>query len=576
MDLKHYQEIAQSVLKDAAGKIRMADKIDKAIDGGAELPDAIKSLPWMVHFKSTSIHDAYAAARKTIVASSVAIDVLPPLPNAPTLQEARNIEKTLEYQFWLANRKASRRPLAAIADSASRYLAVAIQIIDNEHEYKGQKGARIDAIKQTGRFTWKVHDIRSVHPRFSDSIMEDVLLAQVVNIQTLHDKFGEEACAGIEVDEKTQKRDQWGTLYDFWNYEKRVVWFSKTGKKVDQTGGGNKACQIINEDHGLGFLPWIYVYEDDPILKAAVDTDQLENLNILLSMRYALIAATVAQARSWSKTVSGEGVPIDYSDPAAQVQLKTNEEFGVTAPAQTDPNLNVVIQGSEAQIANSTSVSRILSAMDSIASNTPYSTISALMQSALQSLIEVRQLCERGIEQGLCHHLYWSKYTKKSIQGRRLKKTGMHDETMAVGASVEIQPQDAENWPADWKVTVQLKPNSPTDRQERLNFAINAQEKMQISRNDAFELAGIDSDPDVSLAEYGDYQMKLADIQAKAKRILMKPDLEFQQAVLKLQQPTKPSMGQTPATGGPPAAMDNPNATREQITGETATGFESA
>lgn len=590
--LKHYQELAQLILEsdEEKEKAKLYDKIDVAIMGGNELPASIMDLPWMVQYKSASVHDAYSAARKTMGSSKVQITVMPPFANEMNAKEAKIIEDILEYNFWLTNRKAARRPINQVADFATRYLAVAVEIIDNEYEYKGQKSPRVKAVKRSGRFTWKVMDPRIVHPRFSDAILEDVLVTRIVSVQDLVDKFGEELTKSIVDDTKDQNkkadlRDTVGVLYTFYDYEDRAEWFV-FGDEVMTNGGGDDAYEILNKKHKLGFIPFVCAYEEDPILKAVVDTGQLDNLNIMLSMRYALIAATVAQARTWTKTASGEGVPVDYTNPAAQVQMKLNEEAGQMNPAQTDPNINTVINDFKKEIANSTSVSQILSSMDSMASGTPYSTISALMQSALQSLVDIRNLMERLIEGALCVELYWSKYSKTAITGQRMKKVGMYDDTKMMGAMMSLDPQDSDDWPDKWTITVQLRPNSPTDRQERLNFAINAGEKMHISRATQFEIAGIDDDPEVSLMEYGDDQQKLAEIQANAKRILLAPDLEMQMQMLQAQAgvqqqqmaqqqaaeqaPEGGSMGRTPATGGVPPAMQNPEATREQITGKSA------
>lgn len=596
MKLSYYTKIAKSILEadEEKEKSVLFGNIDTAIDGGNGLPEAIASLPWMVEYKSASVHDAYAAARKTMASSKVKINVMPPFANPQNAQEAKNIEDILTYNFWLSDRKTSKGIMDRISEFATRYLAFGIEIIDNYFQTKGDSSARAKAIRRSGRFTWKFHDRRTIHPRFSDSIMEDVLIARIVTVQDLIEKFGEEDTKEISIKEiiddakseskknKVDYLETTGTLFTWWDYDNRVEWFSMNGDNID-TSGGDDAYQIINVKNKIGFIPIVCVEKDDPILKAVVDTDQLDNLNIMLSMRYALIAATVAQARTWSKTASGEGVPVDHSNPAAQVQMKLNEDFGVTQPAQTDPNIDKIIAASQSDIASATSVSRIISSMDSMAGNTPYSTISALMQSALQSLVDIRTLIERGIEQALCIEMYWSKYTKEPLNGQRMKKVGLYDDTKMLGAMLTLDPQQSDDWPDKWIVTVQLRPNSPTDRQERLNFAINAQEKLLLSRESAFDIAGIDDDPEVSLMEWADTQMKVAKVQADIKRILNQPDIEMQtqvaqaqQAAAQLPQGQEPtpnpngSMGQTPATGGTPDAMNDPTATREAITGQSS------
>ncbi len=589
MKLSYYTKIAKSILESDAenNNKKLFDAIDTAILGGNPLPDAIASLPWMVQYKSASVHDAYAAARKTMASSKVKINVMPPFANPQNALEAKKIEDILEYNFWLTNRKTATGLMNNISELATRYLAYGIEIIDNEFQTKGDNSARAKAVRRSGRFTWKFHDRRFIHPRFSDSIMEDVLIARIVTVQDLIEKFGEDAVKAIATDaqaeaikNKVDYLETCGTLFSFWDYEKHCEWFSMNGDEIDKTGGSDSSYKIIDVKNKLGFIPIVCVEQPDPILKAVVDTDQLDNLNIMLSMRYALIAGTVSQARTWSKTASGEGVPVDYTNPAAQVQLKLNEDFGQTQPAATDPNIDKIISASQSDIASATSVSRIISSMDSMASNTPYSTISALYQSALQSLVDIRTLIERGIEAGLCIEMYWTKYTKTPLTGQRMKKVGLYDDTKMLGAMLTLDPQYSDDWPDKWIVTAQLRTNSPSDRQERLNFAINAQEKLLLSRESAFDIAGIDDDPDVSLQEWADTQTKVAQVQADIKRILNQPDIEMQTELAKAQQQAMQppegaanpdgSMARTPATGGTPDAQNDPTATREAITGQSA------
>jgi len=581
MELEKYQELARLILESEEEKSRKSlfDDIDTAIRGGNDLLDIVPDLDmdWFVEYKSASVHDAYAAARKVMSSSKLQITVLPPFANEMNAKEAGIIEDVLEYNLWLTNRKSAKRPLDIIADHAVRYLAVAMEVIDNDFQYKGESSARVRAIKRSGRFTWKLFHPGEAHPRFSDSIMEDILLTQKVTVQQVVDKFGEKLTAKIvaETKEKNKKADLYettGILYTYYDYEDHVEWFS-----FDENinGGTGNDYEILNKKHKLGFIPIVCAYGNDPILKAVVDTGQLDNLNILLSMRTALITATVAQARTWTKTASGEGVHVDYTNPAAQVQLKLNEEIGQMNPAQTDPNINTVIAHFEQGIANSTSVSRILSSMDSMASGTPYSTINTLLQTARESLVDIRNLIEHVIEGALCIEMYWSKYSKTAIMGQRMKNVGMYDDTKMMGAMLSLNPQESDDWPDKWIITVQLRPNSPSDRQERLNFAINSGEKMFLPRKAQFEIAGIDDDPAVSLMEYGDEQEEIAKIQANSKRILLAPEMEAKQALAQQQQQQQQqqqpaSMGRTPATGGIPPAMSNPGATREQITGQPA------
>ena len=581
-DLKYYQNIAVSELKNNEKRNKFYDAVDVAIDGGGPLPAAIRKLPWMVHFKSTSIHDAYAAARRTLVSSKMDVDVLPPAGNEETAASAEIIEKVLEYNFWLDNQRGPKSSYVKIVNNALRYMAVAYQIVDVDEEYKGQKGPRIDAIKRAGRFSKRHHDVRDVHARWSEDILEGVLIAKLNTGQELVDTYGTEhkAIKKMMRDLKSDKdmdgvdlmRTYFGH-YIYLDYEDKVVWIEGIDKL---TPGSDSPYEVIREEHKMGFLPFVYNMGDDPLLKSSIDTNQLENLNILLSMRYALIAATVAQARTWSKTASGQGVFIDHSSPAAQVQMRLGEEFGILQPSQTDPHLSEVISASEGGIANTTAVSRMLSSMDTLAANTPYSTINAMMQAALSSLIEVRILCEKSLSDGMYQQLHWVEKTGRALIGRRLQQSG-YDNMMNIGAFLSV---GKDSFDSNWKISVSLRPNSPTDKNERMTYAMNTSERFNLPRSWAMDEAGIDIDPKVALAQWAGEQKEIATIMADIQRIQMQPEMEMQQQ-MQAQAQQAPPQGQVGPGGetnpaGLPAAQFDSTATRENITGRSVAGGETA
>lgn len=151
-ELKYYQNMAVALLEENRPRNKFYDSVDVAIDGGGPLPEAIRKLPWMVHFRSTSLHDAYAAARRSLISSKMNVNVLAPSGDPDTAKNAEKMEKLLEYNFWLANRRGPRGPFIKIVSDALKFMAVAYQVVDVNEEYRGQTGPRVDAIKQAGRF----------------------------------------------------------------------------------------------------------------------------------------------------------------------------------------------------------------------------------------------------------------------------------------------------------------------------------------------------------------------------------------------------------------------------------------
>lgn len=585
MNLKFYQNLASAMIEADRDNIALYQKIDVAHAGGNELPESIRSLPWMVEIKSTSVHDALAAARRALLSSFVEIDVLPPMPNEMTALAAEQLERALEFQFMQARKRSVVNPLACIVDNVLRYMSVAVQIIDNEFEYKKVTGNKKDAILRAGRYTWEVFDRKSVHAGWSSNVLERVLSVQELTIQQIVDKYEFDANGkpnkGVTrlVADSAEKKENKGKdlaeittyLFDYVDYEERCIW------TCDDPKGGGEGYTIYKGENKLKFIPWVFRSGDDPLVKAAVETNQLDNLNIMLSMRYALIAATVAQARTWSRTPTGEGVYVDHSNPDAQAQLAQGEEVGILPPSQTDPNIHTVIQTLENAISNTTSVSPILSSSASLGANMPYSTMSAMIQLALSSLVEIRQMVEAVIEDGLYRQICWVKYTDKPLTGRRVKKAGMYDETMNIGAAVVIDPGAVD---AQWDISVTLKPNSPTDRQERMSYALNMAKQANLPRAWVLEAAGIEVDAKVSLAEWADEQVAIARVQAEVQKIMGEAQLALQQQVQAAQAQQQnaqvapdQSMNETgsPNSGYPPPAMQNPNSTFETVTGETRT-----
>ena len=242
--------------------------------------------------------------------------------------------------------------------------------------------------------------------------------------------------------------------------------------------------------------------------------------------------------------------------------------------------------------------SRILTAAAEIAGSAPFATFNAMMQTAISQLSDKVQTAEAALEDAFIQKLYWIHSSKIPLVGYRMQnRLGSEtDAFMRKGSQVIINPEDFD--PERLNVSVRLRPDTPTDRQTRLQEAILLHERFPISWEDALENAGMDN---LEFDQEGWMQEKFdaAKVQAEVQRILQEPQMELLQAQAAAQQAQQAqqqqqqmqqqsqrqpepqggplatfSQGQSPNAGGFPAAIGAPGQTREMITGMTQGGEE--
>ena len=590
MEIEEYQELIQEDINRDRPVNKVFNEIDRMWNNDWELPSGLKDRDYMRAFKTTAPHDAMLAAGRVMASKQPNISIQPMTPTSSDGLEER-IESLLDWNLYNIIRRSPDNPLMDIAMSAVKYSRVAYQVICLPYELKGKNDPKSKAMKRLGNFALRVHkNPQTVHARYDDMILNSVSVAsvkkasEVANLYPKARKKIEDAIRkelGGEDDLQLLLNRTNVSLYDWTDYENRAIWMS-IGESALSDQTSSPFVTILNEAHGMPFLPWVFKQDDHPLMKSVVDADLYSNANVLESLRYYLVVATVAQARSWSRTVDGSGVEIDHADPGSQVTMKVGEEFGMLPPAQLDPTINMLIESVRGDI-RQTSVAQALTSIDQLAAGTPFATVNAILQASISSLSNIQKLIESSLEEGLYQMLQWVDYADVPMTGiRRTTKSNNKDVNM-VGANLLLSKGEVN--PEDIYIKVSMNTTTPTDKDASINRAILVSTQLPVTPQKAMDDNGIEY-TDADFQNWAGWQYFKAEQGADIARISMKPQLEAQQMMQQQQmQAQQAQQGMTGETEVPQPGFDNtqgeaglspasaqPGIGREQISNQDMSG----
>ena len=166
-------------------------------------------------------------------------------------------------------------------------------------------------------------------------------------------------------------------------------------------------------------------------------------------------------------------------------------------PPRLDPELTNVASLAERYIAQATS-SKILGSLEDVAgASTPFSTINAMIQTALSQLGRYTNLAEMAVADGLYLMLRWVEYNGDSLLARVSRGRNAN---VARGAQIMLKPASQlddtfeDNGivtpfdPDNLNIRVNLRSDSSNDQQSRMNLAILAKERFNMSPQDAADM----------------------------------------------------------------------------------------
>lgn len=574
--LDEYEQIAREAIENDKDTTKMFKAFDDMENCKWALPTELASLPGMRPNINTEPADAIKASTR-VYASNKPVIELSPL-NSFTEERARMsiIEQVLDWHFDRLNKK-PKAPLYTIVHDAIKYMRVAFQVEYYPYLFKGRKDEpRNKHILRFGDFGWRMHDPKNVHAYYDDDALDSVILCTKLTIKELINRFGRDNDGIKKLLTKLKKSEtkDWKlnentttvTFVDITDWKYRVQWCYE-----DDTMDSEK-YEILREAHGLPFINWVFVTGENPILKTTYDSNAWDDANMVGSLRNRLITVAAAHPAYVTKTNSGRGVDIDYTDGVGTVDVQTNEAVEPLVPRQLDPHLTEIYAEVGAKIRN-TSGTKYLQNLD-FPANTPYASINALITASMSNLYEAKRLAESAIATGMYLNLWWISHSKEKSWANRTKTDTMLEENMQLGAQIGISG-DYDNLvvgevfigdPNDIDININLRPNELSDKQQRLNMAQVANQELQVPISAAHEMAGFDNSA-LLVEEWQTEQISNAELAIQIKQMQTMADeqikqqiiqeyLAQQEAQMKAAQEAQAAGVQPPAPGQQPGLAD--------------------
>ena len=591
-DLQYYSDMAQQVIADNNPRDELYRKIDEATHAVFENPPELKALPWIQErkFVSTAPGDALNAAVRTFAARMPKIQIQPLSDEQEEYDRVETLEELMEWEFSRMNMTGKKSPHWKIVEYAMKYCAVAIETEYLPYTYQGrEKTPRVKQILNSKHFIWRVHDPSTVYAHETDDTLEFVLRTAVYSAQELVELFGmeNEGVAKAVKDIKDSGASMVSTMFSFYDYtdwDVRVKWCVSNGGSMYLNREAPSGYEIMRQERTIPFLPWVIVDNQEPILKQMIDAGLWETVNILRTMQFSKAVDMAAHPEYWIQTPDGtlRGVSIDGTNPNQPIVTGPGVNINKLVPPQIDPQMAQLTSQAESEVFRTT-VAQILASVEKYAGTQNFSVVNAMLNAAVAQLSLAQMAAERAETLALIQNFMWIDATNIPMVGFRRNTKNEYKKS---GQELKITKDMFD--PQYLYVTVKLNPASISDKQTEINNAINKVERLGMSREMAWDELGIENF-ELSNAQKTQEDLYQAMIQAKAKEIMMKPEMQAQQAQMQAQQQAQQQaqMQQNPGPGGPQSQFDMmqgmdtrgggmaasmPMQGREQLTGQSASG----
>jgi len=627
--------IVTQMLADDKGKTDLFARIDEAVECVFEPDNAIKSLPWVQnrHYGMTDISDARNTGVRTFATLMPQIEIAPLNDEMAEYERTDMAEQAWMWEFERMNRIGQKSIHEQIMEDAMSYHAVALQTEYLPYKFKKlEKTPRVKAMLRSRCFNWIRHHPGTVHSRMSDYGLEAVAKVYPYSVQTLIDNFGPENPGVQKLMQKhanAKKQELISTKYvlvDYMDWKHRAQWVMGTSMANIPTVVGESDIVFMNEEHGLPFIPWVIVDKGDPIWKAVISSGMWDNMQYMNLIRFAKSIEQSTRSTMIIKTPDGklQNVWMDYSNPSNPLVIPmdgTTVEPFPTAPI--DAGLENMFQNMKQDTASST-VSKILRDSSQFG-NAPFSSVNQMVNLALGQLSRAKNAAGDAEAAAIYQGFQWVSHSKMPFNAYRPRTTDSKiegDPYKGRGGQIIISPDDApseeEIAKMDEKalalldrtvyydlealyIRVELQSNNTQDEQSRLNVNINAVDKLNMSRKEAWERMGW-SGYEINQNQRAREMLEEAELQKETQKILleleqikmqMQAQMQQQQMQMQMQQQEMAMKqeqsqaaaqnalggGEQPTTqgvdmrsGGNPAIAAAPGNTREQISGVSNSG----
>lgn len=529
-DKVYIHDMTYKLMVDNGNRNIAFDTFMSMYKSGWDLPREIRGLPWVQKVINSDPYDAIQTGMRILATIPMSIRYQPLLEGEENRARAEVIEKVLKWQFKSANRRRSRTVEAELAKSALLYDMCATKVIDNDWEQERMADLKATrkrnaASKKLGRFRLLPYDARSVFPFRSNSMLEGVLVVQHRRAADVVAEWGEKASQYPDLVKLSTANygSDWVTYYEWQDFNIQATWVRRGMQWTYPSAFGETEHWMLDEGKAsTPFLPWAilggseletdYAHKHNPLLYPVYATGAWDIKNIVQTLGVSEVIAHTGAPRYVEEGPNQQQAMIDYNEPERIAKMPTGNTLKPVPPPQLDAALANVEAMLSNQIDKST-VARILQGGD-LPAGTAFATLNLATQTAIGVLSPFKDLTQKTLAEVATIMLQWVAFTGKDL-------LGYDTERDSNGRQLSIDAEELSD--EDIYIDVELHPDAPTDKQQKINSAAIAVAQLDMSIETALDEIGIE-DPRA--------EMKKRMFEKMAQHEL---DLEFQREILEMQ-----------------------------------------
>jgi hypothetical protein len=598
-ELSDVYRYANKLMTDNSQRNVAFDAYRSMYHAGWDLPPAIQNIEWIQKVINADCYDAVQTGMRILSTIPLSLTYQPMAPGLDNKERANITETVLKWNLMAANRRRSRKIESEIAKNALLYDLCAVQVVDLEYQINEKKKLSLPTKREEsalahGRFMYIPYDSRSVYPEWSNLMLERVLIVQHKHAAEVVDEWGSAATKHPELVDLTYQPygSDWVTFYELWDMETRTAWATQGQQWDVSTVEDQQRWVLTHGNNPTSFIPFAIrggtttetnrVHAYLPLLYPVYATGAWDIKNLIRSLEVSEVAAHTGMPRLVEEGPNMQVAQIDYMSPDRVAKMPPQNTLREVQPAAIDAALAGVDALLSAQISKST-ISDVLQGGE-LPSGTAFATLNLMTQTAVGVLQPFKHLTEITIADMLAKTLEWVSYTDKDLYGYG---TGRND----AGQEYKIIADEIE--PSAIYLSVELHPDTPTDRGQKIQAASMAVEALDMSLESALEEIGIENpgeevnrrtrekilQHEMDL-EFSREMMEMeSKIQIQTQAAIMALQMKMQEAQIQAQGgqggpppmpggqqegvPQEPPPGGfvqqgNPAAGAPPPAMFNP------------------
>lgn len=616
--MRNFKEVCDEAFQievDDRDKVLMFEGIEQMVHNEWDLPEEIKlQADWCRPVPSTDPYDAVRAGSNIMSGREPIVRFLPMAPNEPSKRLANDMERVLKSWYNLASR---RRPIPLTADitySAFMYGMVCAQVVYLPYQERiakklgiGGDPKRWKMAQQYGPFVVNLYNPKNVYTRHSDLMLEKVLAVQEQSIDDVISYWGMNDELRELMSKLSSAPSQRRVLvYDYTDISEKCVFITLESR--------GDPIKLNHEEMDLPFFPWVArfggtsleteaEYRVKPLLAPLYKTGLYDTLCVAKSLAVSDMIVRAAQPRGMKEGPDPDSIEKEYLDPGGDIKVPAGHKYTPLPPEPIDTGMLTVVDGINNDVVKTT-IPKMMQDPN-VPNNINFATLNSSIQMGLTVIKPFSVLAELAISDVMTLMTRWFVHNGKSavVLGTTKRDTGKQ-------YLVDPKTINVDNL----LITVELTPDVPTDKLQRINGAGLAVEKLNLPKEDGLSDIGVE-DPQYAIEQSAKERLFEAQVQAqmlqiqaetqlmidKAKmEMQMQGQLAMQNAQMQMQSRAmggapqgEPSAGplgpsdQIPQGGPPPQGgnelngtgngaippqMFDPSATREAVTGATQGG----